>query len=141
MIAGARRRVLIGMSEVGRLVRFGAVGVTNTVIAFATFALLAGVGIPPAAASAVAFAVGAANGYRLNRRWTFRVQRGDTAMAVRYVAVQIVGAGLSAAGVALATQDLDLRRLAAEALVLPFVTLMTYVLSRRLVFGVGARAA
>jgi putative flippase GtrA len=128
-------------SELTRLVRFGVVGVTNTLVTLAAYTLLVRLGAPAPPASAVAFAFGAANGYRLNRRWTFRVERGDAAMAARYVAVQALGAGLSAAGVALATSDLDLRKLAAEALVLPFVTITTYLLSRRLVFGAGERTA
>jgi hypothetical protein len=53
----------------------------------------------------------------------------------RYVAVQALGAALSAAGVALAITDLDFQHLAAEVLVLPWVTLLTYTLSRRLVFA------
>ena len=47
------------------------------------------------------FALGAANGYELDRRWTFRA----SGRVGRYVAVQAVGAAGSAAGVALARGD------------------------------------
>jgi hypothetical protein len=47
---------------------------------------------------------------------------------------------LSAAGVALATSDLSLRKLAAECVVLPAVTLLTYTLARTVVFS-SARPA
>ena len=89
-------------SELGTLVRFGLVGITNTVVTFASYVVLTHVGVPPAVASAIAFGLGAA---------------------------------LSAGGVALATSDFSVRRLAAEAVVLPIVTLVTYLLSRNLVFG------
>jgi putative flippase GtrA len=128
------------IDELGRLIRFGLVGVTNTLLTIAVFALLTGKGVAPAAASALAFAVGAANGYRLNRRWTFRVAESSTTQVARYVAVQALGAGLSAGGVALVGGDLSVRRLAAEAMVLPVVTAITYILSRVLVFG-GPRPA
>jgi putative flippase GtrA len=121
--------------EAGRLVRFACVGALNTAITLSAYALLVAGGTPAAAASALAFALGAANGYRLNRAWTFRAAPGGAAMAARYVAVQALGAALSAGGVALGTHDLELRRLAAEVVVLPVVTLTTYALSRRVVFG------
>jgi len=127
-------------AEVGRLARFGIVGVSNTLLTLAAFALLTAAGISSPVASAAAFGLGAANGYVLNRSWTFRGSRGGPATVVRYVSVQGLGALSSAAGVALASSDLDLRRLAAEAVVLPIVTLLTYTLSRTLVFR-GSRLA
>jgi putative flippase GtrA len=120
--------------ELTRLVRFGLVGVSNTLLTIAAYAVLTGDGIPVAPASALAFLLGAANGYNLNRRWTFRAAVVRPGTVARYVAVQALGAGLSAGGVALVT-DLSLARLAAEAVVLPCVTVITYTLSRVLVFG------
>jgi putative flippase GtrA len=120
--------------ELGRLTRFCLVGVSNTLVTLATFAALSAIGVAAAPAAALGFGAGAANGYRLNRRWTFRIHTTGWRTLARYLAVQLLGAGLSAGGVALATEDLSLRRLAAEALVLPAVTLVTYVLSRQLVF-------
>ena len=127
-------------AELERMVKFGLVGLSNTVITFTTFVVLVHLGVAAAVASAAGFALGAANGYRLNRAWTFRGARGGAGTVARYVAVQGLGALLSALGVALASSDLELRKLVAEGLVLPFVTLLTYVLSRRVVFG-GPRLA
>jgi putative flippase GtrA len=121
-------------AEIMRFARFGVVGASNTVLTLAAYEVLTRVGMAATAASGLAFAVGAANGYVLNRSWTFRA-RGGTATLVRYVVVQGLGAVLSAAGVALATSDLSLRRLAAECVVLPAVTLVTYTLVRTVVFS------
>ena len=120
--------------ELSRLLRFGLVGVSNTLLTIAAYAVLTGDGVPVAAASALAFMLGAANGYNLNRRWTFRPAAVRSGTLARYLAVQALGAALSAGGVALVA-DLSLARLAAEAVVLPCVTLITYTLSRVLVFG------
>jgi putative flippase GtrA len=127
-------------AEIRRFLRFCLVGVSNTLLTLATFALLSALGLSPAPASGLAFAVGAANGYVLNRSWTFRSTRRGPATIARYVAVQALGAAFSAAGVALASTDLSLRRLVAEVVVLPVVAVITYSLSRRLVFG-GSRLA
>jgi putative flippase GtrA len=121
--------------EVAQIARFCAVGVANTLVTLAVFMTLTHAGVPPAPASACAFGAGAVNGYRLNRSWTFAGSAAGWGILARYILVQLLGAGLSGLGVGLATSDLALRHLLAEIVVLPFVTLTTYTLSRRLVFG------
>jgi putative flippase GtrA len=118
------------MTELLRLTRYAIVGVSNTAITFVTYTLLVGLGVMAPAASAAGFALGALNGYQLNRRWTFRT----SGHVGRYVAVQAVGAAASAAGVALARSD-GLPQLPAEAVILPLVTLLTYALARTVVFA------
>jgi putative flippase GtrA len=122
-------------AELGRLVRFGLVGLSNTILTVLTFALLMHIGTAAPEASALAFGAGAVNGYRLNRGWTFRATAGGAATIARYVAIQALGAGLSAGGMAMLSNELQLQHLVAEALVLPVVTLVTYTLSRRLFCG------
>ena len=109
-------------------VRYGTVGVANTALTFLAFALLTRAGMPASAASALGFGAGAVNGYLLNRAWTFRA-RGSLG---RYVAVQAVGAVTSAAAVGVVATAVP--RLAAEVLVIPAVTLLTFALVRRHVF-------
>lgn len=120
-------------TELSRLTRFCTVGVLNTLLTLVAFTLLTRVGVASSPASALAFAAGAVNGYVLNRSWTFRAP----GSLMRYVAVQAVGAACSAGGIALARSELDLRRLLAECVVIPAVTLITYTLSRRIVFAVA----
>jgi putative flippase GtrA len=126
--------------EATRFVRFCVVGAVNTLLTLAAFAVLTATGVPSPAASAAAFALGAANGYVLNRTWTFHASGGPATLA-RYVMVQALGAASSAAGVALVSDDLSLRRIAAEVVVLPFVSALTYSLSRSLVFRASSRIA
>jgi putative flippase GtrA len=114
-----------------RLVRYATVGVANTLLTFVAFAVLTHAGVAATFASALAFAVGAMNGYALNRRWTFRT-RGRFG---RYVAVQALGAACSAAGIVIVAAAITARRPLDECLVIPAVTLLTYTLSRRVVFA------
>jgi putative flippase GtrA len=127
----AQGSVLTGpwRAELGRLARFCVVGASNTAITLGSYAALIAAGLPAEPASALAFALGALNGYHWNARWTFAVR----GFVWRYVAVQGLGAALSGAGVALA-RGAGAPRLAAEIVILPVVTLTTYCLSRRLVF-------
>jgi len=121
----------------GQALRFLAVGVSNTAITLAAYALLVAVGVPPVAASAVAFAAGAVNGYRLNRVWTFRSARRGRGAALRYLVVVALGLALNAAAVGLAVHGLGLPKLAGEVAALPPVTAVTFLLSRAWVFGAG----
>lgn len=115
----------------GQLARFATVGAANTLVTLVTFAVLSALGASAPAAGALAFAAGAANGYRLNRGWTFASARRGIQTAARYVTVQGLGAGLDALGLA----ALHLPRMQGEVLVLPCVTLVTFALSRQWVFG------
>jgi len=122
-----------------QLVRYVIVGVSNTAITLATYALAVRAGVPAVAASAIAFGAGAVNGYRLNRAWTFRSARRGAGVGARYVAVLLVGLAVNALGVALAVDVAELPRFAAEIAALAPATVATFGLARTWVFGEGGR--
>src|SRR6202161_2091181 len=77
---------------VAQFVKFGIVGVSNTLLTFLVYTLLLkGLGLWYLAASAIGFAVGAVNGFLLNRRWTFREHVGDAFTPLRWCLVQGLG--------------------------------------------------
>jgi putative flippase GtrA len=123
-----------------QLVRFGVVGATNTAITLAAYAALGAVGTPAAVAALVGWALGALNGSRLNRGWTFRSAARGTGPAARYVLVQGVAAGIDALGVAIVVGHEQVPRIAGQLAILPVVTLATFLICRRWVFGAGPRA-
>jgi putative flippase GtrA len=123
----------------GQAVRYLLVGLSNTVITLAGYALLVAAGVPAVAAPALAFAAGALNGYRLNRAWTFRSARRGAGPGARYLVVVTLGLGLNALAVALAVHGVGLPKLAGEVAALPPVTALTFGLARSWVFG-GASA-
>ena len=115
--------------------RFGIVGATNTALTLGTYALLVLAGVPGPAAGALGWALGAANGYRLNRGWTFRSALRGITPAARYVVVQALGAGLDALGIWLVVGHGDLPRFEGEIATVPAVTLLTFALCRGWVFA------
>ncbi|HZT15615.1 MAG TPA: glycosyltransferase [Gaiellaceae bacterium] len=126
-------------APLAQLPRFAVVGVGNTVLSLAAFALLARLGVPGPPASATAFLIGAANGYRWNRRWTFAAADG-TATRVRYLVVQLAGVGLAAALVAL----FEHAGLAATPAYVPAaatVTLLGFVANRSWTFAATPQRA
>ena len=112
----------------GQLARFVVVGATNTLISFVAYSLLvASRPSPPAAA--IAFALGAVNGYVLNRRWTFAAPDTSRSRLV-YVCVQAAGALTTALIVWLAVHEASAGHLAAYVVAVPPVTLATFLANR-----------
>src|SRR3981081_2403532 len=79
-----------------QFVKFGIVGVSNTLLTFAVYGLLLKVfGVWYLAASAIGFIAGATNGFLLNRRWTFSGHVGDAYTPLRWAVVQSGGLGIN----------------------------------------------
>jgi putative flippase GtrA len=135
-IAGALAPTLV-RGELPRILRFCIVGATNTAISLIVFVALVALGCPAPAASAIGFLVGAFNSYQLNRRWTFAGLERARAAGLRFTLLQGAGAAASAAGV-FVLQQTGLGHLAAECVILPFVTAALYSVSRLLVFRSAA---
>ena len=132
-VAGAPRRLRGPL--VVQLVKFGIVGVSNTLLTFVVYTLLLKVfGVWYLAASAVGFAVGATNGFLLNRRWTFREHVGDPLTPVRWAIVQGCGLGINEGLLYLFVHDVRLDKLVAQACATVVVTLTTFFANRAWTF-------
>jgi putative flippase GtrA len=120
-----------------QFVKFGIVGVSNTVIAFAVYTLLLKVfGVWYLAASAIGFALGATNGFLLNRRWTFRDHVGDSLTPVRWAVVQGCGLGVNEGLLYVFVHDASLDKLIAQAMATVVVTVSTFFVNRAWTFRV-----
>jgi len=107
----------------------------NTVLSFVTFAIAVRAGVPYLLASCGAFALGALNGYTLNRIWTFRSGPFTRQGLARYGVVQ--GLGLAANTLLLVglVEVIGLASIPAQAIVLPAVSVLTFALNRGWTFG------
>jgi putative flippase GtrA len=114
--------------------RFVAVGVTNTAVTLATYAVALRTGAPYLVAGAVAFALGALNGFMLNRTWTFAHAGPLRATGARYAAVQLLGLGADLALLRIGVRGLGLPHLSAQVATVAPVTLLTFSLSRSWTF-------
>src|SRR5271157_684570 len=114
-----------------QFVKFGIVGVSNTLLTFAVYTLLLkGFGVWYLAASAIGFVVGAVNGFLWNRRWTFRGHVGDALTPVRWGIVQSAGLGLNLGLLYLFVHDAGLDELLGQALATIIVTVLTFIANR-----------
>jgi putative flippase GtrA len=132
-LAGPTRRS--GLPLLVQFVKFGIVGVSNTLLAFAIYTLLLKVfGVWYLAASAIGFIAGAVNGFLLNRRWTFSGHVGDALTPVRWAIVQSCGLGLNLALLYVFVHDAHLDELLAQACATGVVTVLTFLVNRAWTF-------
>jgi putative flippase GtrA len=123
------------MPLVKQFVKFGVVGVSNTLISFLVYALLWKVfGVWYVAASGIGFAVGAVNGFLWNRAWTFRGHVGDALTPVRWFVVQSAGLLVNLGLVYLLVDGAGLGKLVGQALTTAIVTLLTFFANRAWTF-------
>jgi putative flippase GtrA len=118
-----------------QLLRYLAVGISNTVLSFTAYVLGLGAGLPVVLAGSVAFALGAANGYVLNRAWTFGASDSWRARG-SYVAVQLLGLTANACVLWLLVR-LGAPEITAQLIALPLVTILTFGLNRSVSFRQG----
>ena len=136
--APARR---LSLPLIVQFVKFGIVGVSNTLIAFAVYTILLKVfGVWYVAASGIGFAVGAVNGFLLNRRWTFREHVGDALTPVRWMIVQSCGLGLNLGLVYMFVHGLGMDELVGQIPTTAIVTVLTFAANRAWTFRVHTPA-
>src|SRR5271165_3799709 len=118
-----------------QFMKFALVGVSNTLITLLVYTfLLKVVGMWYLAASAIGFAVGATNGFLLNRRWTFREHVGDALTPVRWGIVQSGGLAINEGLLYLFVHDAQLDKLVAQVCATAVVTITTFIVNRAWTF-------
>jgi len=123
------------MPVIVQFVKFGIVGVSNTLLFFAVYTLLLkGFGVWYLAASAIGFTVGAVNGFLLNRRWTFAGHVGDALTPVRWTVVQGCGLLLNLGLVAMCVEVIGLDKLIGQAIAIAIVVVVTFLANRAWTF-------
>jgi putative flippase GtrA len=132
-VAVATRR--LSAPVVVQFLKFGIVGVSNTLLAFAIYTVLLKVfGVWYLAASAIGFIVGAVNGFLLNRRWTFAGHVGDSLTPVRWGVVQGCGLALNLGLLYLFVDGAGVEKLLGQALATAIVTVVTFLVNRAWTF-------
>jgi putative flippase GtrA len=138
----ARRPSRVNAPVLVQFIKFGIVGVSNTLLTLVVYTVLLKVfGVWYLAASAIGFIVGATNGFLLNRRWTFRDHVGDALTPVRWAIVQGAGLAIDEAMLYVLVHDAKLDKLLAQVCATALVTVTTFFANRAWTFRVHAHVA
>jgi putative flippase GtrA len=132
---GDRAGRVLNMPLIAQFLKFGLVGVSNTLITFAVYTLLLKVlGVWYVAASGIGFAVGAINGFLWNRAWTFKGHVGDALTPVRWFVVQGCGLVVNLGLVYLFVDGASLDELIGQGFTTAIVTVLTFFANRSWTF-------
>jgi len=118
-----------------QVLRYAVVGVSNTAISMAVYAGLLALEVGYVAAVVVSYGAGLANGYTLNRRWTFVAGSFSIGSLSRYTTVQATGLLLSVGLTALFVEHFGVPKLPALVLSWPPVIAVTFTATRLWAFG------
>lgn len=123
-------------SKVARLVRFGIVGVTATLVHFGVVVLLVETRLlsEPLFANLIAFSCAVWVSYHGHNQWTFQHRRRSSRQFLRFLIVTLAALGLNQAILYLATRPLGWDYRIGMLLVILLVPLFTYLLARSWVF-------
>jgi putative flippase GtrA len=123
-----------------QLVRFVVVGACNTILTLSVYALLLAAGLHYLVAFAPAFAAGAVVGYTLNRLWTFGAAPARRWDLVRYASIQLAGLATNAVLLIALVEEFGIGRIPAQVVAIGCVSLVSFGVSRRWVFGARVHA-
>jgi putative flippase GtrA len=120
---------------VGQFVKFGIVGIANTLLTLGVYTVLLKVlGLYYVAASGVGFTVGTVNSFLLNRRWTFREHKGDALTPVRWFTVQGSGLLVDLGLVYVLVEGVRIGTLVGQAIAIAIVVVLTFFANRAWTF-------
>jgi putative flippase GtrA len=139
--------VLIDRQRVARrpgliqLVKYSLVGASNTLITFLIYIALIAAGIDYLLASAIGYAVGSANSYLLNYRWTFDARGVSHRQTLsRFAVVQGFGISANLGLIYALVHDLGFGKAPAQAVVTLLVLTITFLMNRIWAFAKRAES-
>jgi putative flippase GtrA len=72
-------------NEIGKLIRYGLVGIINSIVGFSMILTAMALGVGPVTANALGYAVGLLTSFVLNTSWSFQQSRLTWASAARFL--------------------------------------------------------
>jgi putative flippase GtrA len=129
----------LGAPVLIQFIKFGIVGISNTLLTLAVYTLLLKVfGVWYLGASAIGFVAGTINSFLLNRRWTFRGHVGDSLTPVRWTVVQCTGLAINEGLLYVFVNNAGMDKLVSQILATAVVTVTTFVANRAWTFRTHA---
>jgi putative flippase GtrA len=126
---------LLGTLWRSKVVRFGALGVANNLLAYGLFAVMTIAGVPAIAAASITYALGMIVSYVGNRSFTFAHAGSARRSVVRFLVVNAVGYGINVAILAIFVEHLDFDPLLVQLAAIVLVAGLIFVSMRFWVFA------
>ena len=123
------------MNFFNKFIKFGLVGVLNTLINWIIFILLNFIGIYYIVSNIIAYAIATANSYIWNSKWVFKYNgKNKKETTVKFLILNLIGLGLNTAILYLLVDMAGFNKLIALVITTSIVMIINYILNKAWVF-------
>lgn len=120
---------------INKFIKFGLVGVLNTLINWIIFALLNFVGVYYIVANVIAYAIATANSYIWNSKWVFKYNGKDKKeTTAKFIILNLIGLALNTAILYFLVDILSLNKLVGLVITTAIVMIINYIVNKIWVF-------
>ena len=120
---------------VNKFVKFGLVGVLNTLINWIIFALLNFIGVYYIVANVIAYVIATANSYIWNSKWVFKYNwKNKKETTAKFVILNLIGLGLNTGILYLLVDMVGFNKLIALVITTGIVMIINYIVNKLWVF-------
>lgn len=120
---------------INKFIKFGLVGVLNTLINWIIFAVLNFVGVYYIVANVIAYAIATANSYIWNSKWVFKYNGKDKKeTTIKFVILNLIGLALNTAILYFLVDILLFNKLIGLVITTVIVMLINYIVNKIWVF-------
>ncbi|WP_342985679.1 GtrA family protein [Clostridium saudiense] len=120
---------------INKFIKFGLVGVLNTLINWIIFALLNFVGVYYIVANVIAYAIATANSYIWNSKWVFKYNGKDKKeTTAKFIILNLIGLALNTAILYFLVDILSLNKLVGLVITTAIVMVINYIVNKIWVF-------
>lgn len=122
-------------SGINKFIKFGLVGVLNTLINWIIFAVLNFVGVYYIVANVIAYAIATANSYIWNSKWVFKYNGKDKKeTTIKFVILNLIGLALNTAILYFLVDILLFNKLIGLVITTVIVMVINYIVNKIWVF-------
>lgn len=120
---------------INKFIKFGLVGVLNTLINWIIFALLNFVGVYYIVANVIAYSIATANSYIWNSKWVFKYNGKDKKeTTAKFIILNLIGLALNTAILYFLVDILSLNKLVGLVITTAIVMVINYIVNKIWVF-------
>lgn len=117
-----------------RFLRFGAVGILNTIITILSYMLLISVGFNYLLANIVAYGLGVLNSYILNKNWVFKSDEQHQKLFIKFLLVNLITLGFNTASLFILVDYLSFNAYFGQIIATGFGMFINYFLNKSWTF-------
>lgn len=117
-----------------KFLKFGTVGIFNTLITIGFFALLVHLGMNYIAANITAYLIGMINSFFWNKNWVFQVQSGHASLFIKFVLVNLITLGFNTLCLYMLVNNLQFHSSIAQIISTGFGLIINFGLNKKWTF-------